>query len=236
LVSEGDPPEFLAGKAWAFRYLVECDAKARFARMADRIAKIGSPAPLVQMARKASDDEGRHSGYCAELAADYGRPVEPGPTEATEIAPAKLPFRKRVIYEVVAACLAETESTVMLVTLMGATKNPKMKKILREFAQDEVMHAQFGWAVLASQKDKTSLSFLASWIPWMLKTTAGDSFNKPAPGVEDGRLAEHGVLPYSMRRKVFIDTLEDVIFPGLEALAIDTAASRAWLEASVQRA
>jgi hypothetical protein len=232
-LTRGHAPELVAGKAWAFRYWVECDATARFARMVDRLEEIKTPAPLVAMARQASKDEWRHSGYCAELAADYGRAVIPGPIESSEIAPAKLSFRKRVIYEVVASCLAESESSVMLVTLMGASKNPKMKRILREFAKDEVMHAQLGWGVLASHKDRMNLGFLATWIPWMLQTTAGDSFRSPAPGGEDPRLADHGVLPYSLRRQVFIDALLDVIFPGLEALSIDTAPSRAWLEASV---
>jgi hypothetical protein len=232
----GEGVEAVAAKAWAFRYWVECDATARFARMAERLAKIGTAAPLVQMALDASSDEARHSGYCADLAARYGKKVEPGPTEATEIAPERLGLKKRAIYEVVAACLAETESTVMLVTLMGAAKNEDMKKILREFAKDEVKHAQFGWAVLAAYKDRMDLSFLSGWIPWMLRTTAGDSFKRPTAGAEDERLAEHGVLPYSMRRKVFIDTLRDVVFPGLESLSIDTAPSRAWLDQSVSPA
>jgi hypothetical protein len=227
------PPELIAGKAWAFRYWVECDAKARFSRLAEDLAEIRTPPPLVSMAVRASTDEGRHADYCGELAARYGRPVEPGPTEPAEIAPARLGFKKRVLYELVAVCLAESESTVMLVALMGATKNEEMKRILREFARDEVAHAQFGWAVLASQKERTDLSFLSAWIPWMLRTTAGDSFKRPAPGVEDDRVAEHGVLPYSMRRRVFVDTLNEVIFPGLETLGIDTSLSRAWLKAAV---
>jgi hypothetical protein len=229
----GVPPEVIAGKAWAFRYWVECDAKARFARLAEDLAEIRTPAPLVDMAVRASSDEERHAGYCGELAARYGGSVERGPTEPVEIAPARLGFKKRVIYEVAAVCLAESESTVMLVALMGATKNEEMKRILREFARDEVTHAQFGWAVLASQKARTDLSFLSSWIPWMLRTTAGDSFKRPAPGVEDDRVAEHGVLPYSMRRRVFIDTLNDIIFPGLVSLGVDTSPSRDWLKASV---
>jgi hypothetical protein len=201
--------------------------------MGEDLAKMRTPAPLVNMAVQASKDEGRHAGYCGELAARYGRSVDPGPTMPAEIAPARLGFKKRVLYEVAAVCLAESESTVMLVALIGATKNEEMKKILREFARDEVTHAQFGWAVLASQRERADLSFLSDWIPWMLRTTAGDSFKRPAPGVEDDRVAEHGVLPFSMRRRVFIDTLNDIIFPGLETLAIDTTASRAWLRASV---
>ena len=224
------PIEQAAGKAWAFRHWVESDATARFARMARRLEKIGTPAPLVELAVTASTDEARHAGYCADLAAHYDHPLEAAVTEPSEIAPKQLRFRQRVLYEVAASCLAETESTVMLVTLMGETKTHKMHSLLREFARDEVTHARFGWAVLTSHRERDDLSFLAKWIPWMLRTTAGDSFKPTHKGPEEAELVEHGVLPYSQRRAVFIKTLEDVIFPGLDALGVNAAPSRAWLD------
>jgi hypothetical protein len=220
-----------AGKAWAFRHWVESDATARFARMARRLEKIGTPAPLVEMAVQASSDERRHAGYCAELAARYDHPLQEEVTEPSEIAPKQLRLRQRVLYEVAASCLAETESTVMLVTLMGETKTQKMRSLLREFAKDEVTHARMGWAILSSHRERDDLSFLAKWIPWMLRTTAGDSFKPETKGPEERELVEHGVLPYSLRRAVFIKTLDDVIFPGLEALGVDAKPSREWLRA-----
>jgi hypothetical protein len=41
--------------------------------------------------------------------------------------------------------------------------------------------------------------------------------------------------PYSMRRRACIDMLNEVIFPGLETLGIDTTLSRAWLKATATR-
>jgi hypothetical protein len=225
----GPSVQEVAGKAWPFRQWVESDATARFARMARRLEKIGTPAPLVELAAKASRDEERHAGYCAELAAHYDHPLQDPVTTPSEIAPKALRQRQRVLYEVAASCLAETESTVMLVTLMDGAKNTKMRKLLREFARDEVTHARFGWAVLASHRESDDLSFLSEWIPWMLRTTAGDSFKPAHKGPEDEALLEHGVLPYSRRRHVFIKALDDVIFPGLEALGVDARPSRAWL-------
>jgi hypothetical protein len=231
LVSE--TPERAAGKAWAFRHAVERDATMRFGRLAGRLERIGTPAPLVRLAEKASKDEDRHAGYCAELAGRYAAPLLDEPPVPSEIAPSRLRARQRVLYEVAAICMAETESTAMLVTLMGAATGGPMRSLLREFSRDEVKHARFAWAVLASHKERDDLAFLGQWIPWMLRTTAGDSFKPDAKGPEDPRLLEHGVLPYSMRKQVFVRTLDDVIFPGLEALGIDSRPSRAWLAGAV---
>ena len=198
--------------------------------MAERLERIGTAAPLIARAVRASHDEARHAEHCADLAARYDHALAEVPAEPREIAPTQLTSsRHRVLYEVAATCLAETESSVMLVTLMQHTKSAEMRKLLRELSRDEVDHARFAWAVLGSHRHVDDLSFLARWIPWMLSTTAGDSFKRGAAGPEDPGLVEHGVLPYSLRRKVFIDALEDVIFPGLDALAIDSAPSRAWL-------
>ncbi len=218
-----------AGKAWAFRHWVERDAEARFSRLAGRLERIGTPASLVAKTHDASRDEGRHAELCAELAQRYEHRLQKSDERPTEIAPKRLSSRERVLYEVAAFCLAETESSVMLVTLTQHVRDPGMRKVLRELSRDEVAHARLGWAVLASHKDTDDLSFLARWIPWMLNTTAGDTFRRDTKGPEDRTLVEHGVLPYSLRRKVFVDALEDVAFPGLDALSIDASASRAWL-------
>ena len=224
-----ESPARLAGKAWAFRHAVERDATMRFGRLARRLERIGTPAPLVKMAEQASKDESKHMGYCGELAEKYGAPLLDEPLVPSEIAPSELRPRQRVLYELAATCVAETESTHMLLTLLGGAKKGAMRALLREFSRDEVTHARMGWAVLASHKSSDDLSFLATWIPYMLATTAGDSFAPHQRGSEDPSLFDHGVLPFSVRKQVFVQALEDVIFPGLEALGVDSAPSRAWL-------
>jgi hypothetical protein len=236
LVNVSDEPasiEAIAGKAWAFRHWVECDANLRFTRLAGDLEAIGTPAPLVELARSAASDERKHAGYCAEQAERYRYPLRTEPDAPTTIVPPQLSKRKGVLYEIAAVGVSETESTVMLLALREEVKGHDMRALLKLFAEDEVSHARLAWAVLESHRPTTDLSFLARWIPWMLRTTVGDSFAAPKKGHEDHALIEHGVLPYSLRRKVFIDTLADVVLPGLDKLGIDSGPTRAWLEASV---
>jgi len=225
--------EAIAGKAWAFRHWVEHDAALRYARLASDLDAIGTPKALVDLALEAASDERRHAGFCAEQAARYDHALRDVPSAPVEIRPAKLSERKRTLYEVAAVALAETESIVMLLALREHVKGRAMRNLLKRFATDEVTHARFAWAVLESQRTRMDLSFLARWIPWMLRTTVGDSFAPPKKGTEDPTLVEHGVLPYTLRRKVFIDTIVDVVIPGLEKLGIDAKPTRAWLDASI---
>jgi hypothetical protein len=234
-VKEVPPAEAFAGKAWTFRHWVERDATARFARLAGRLARIGTPAGLVKLYESASADEARHVGFSTEQASRYGIQVDPAPIVPTEITPDGS-LRQRAIYEVMATTVAETESTAMLTQLMAATPSARMKRLLREFAKDEVKHAQMGWAVLACHKDaKGGIGFLSRWIPVMLQTTAGESLRPPAPWMHEKALLEHGVLPYEDRQKLFVATLCDVVFPGLESLGVDAKGSREWLDRSMKQ-
>lgn len=225
--------EEIAGKAWAFRHWVEHDARLRFARLARDLESMRTPSALVELGEQSSRDEDKHAGHCAEQAARYKHALHPVPEKETTISPAKLSRPKQVLYEIAAVAVAETESTVMLLALRDEVKGHAMRSLLKEFAKDEVTHAKWAWAVLEAHRTKIDLSYLARWIPWMLKTTVGDSFAPAKKGQENPELIEHGVLPYTMRKKVFIDTLEDVVFPGLDKLSIDSGPSRKWLAESI---
>jgi hypothetical protein len=37
------------------------------------------------------------------------------------------------------------------------------------------------------------------------------------------------VLPHATKRDLFVRSLEEVVFPGLQAAGVDTAAGREWL-------
>ncbi len=46
---------------------------------------------------------------------------------------------------------------------------------------------------------------------------------------EPDELLRHGVLPSWRKREVFVGTLEEVVFPGLDKLGVAAAPARAWL-------
>src|SRR5262249_16535793 len=170
---------------------------------------------------------------CLEVAREYGYPGrQPAtPVKVPEIAPRRLAERQKVLYELVASCcITETESMSVLTTLLQAAKGPWMKSVLQEIARDEVSHSRLGWAFLASEHSAGSVRFLSSLMPDMLDGTVTEGlFAKAKPDLEDPELLQHGVLPHSTKRSIFVQTLRDVVFPGLEYHGIDTEPSRAWL-------
>ena len=213
---------------------MECEAEIRFETLAARLEALDEPPHLVALARRAAGDERRHAAHCARLAAELGRPVpaRPPPPPA-RVAPAGLAEEDAVTYELAAACcVTESVSVTVLTTLLPAARDPSLRAVLRELAADEVGHARLGWAHLAVAAARGRTAFLGPLLPAMLRGSVDDDLFRPVePGREDEALLELGVLPHATQRALFVDALEQVIFPGLEASGVDTAAGRDWLSA-----
>jgi hypothetical protein len=132
---------------------------------------------------------------------------------------------------VAACCITETESVATVTTLLAEDAEPGVRAVLHEIARDEVIHGKMGWAHLAREAKHIDVSFLAAWVPVMLRGTVDDSlFADVSPGADDAELLRHGVFPQSRKREVFVRTLLDVVFPGLETFGISAGPARQWLE------
>jgi hypothetical protein len=164
----------IAASAWKFRWQVELEAEARFARLAQRLEQIGASPSMADLARRAAQDERRHARLCAQLAEGYGESIPiAAPPALAEIAPSGLKLRGKVLYEIVAACcVTETESMGVLTTLLGAVgpaRSSPVRRVLRELAEDEVGHSRLGWAHLANEHAQGATSFLGPLVPSMLE-------------------------------------------------------------------
>lgn len=221
----------VAASAWCFRHRVEVEAEARFTRLAQRLNALGAARSLIDLALRSAQDERRHAVICAELARDLGAEAPSVRPVLQEIAPATLTLRGKVLYEIVAACcIAETESMGVLTTLLAAVRDSRLRRTLRELCSDEVRHSRLGWAHLASEHGLHATDFLAPLLPGMLEGNAPADLFRQVPADRNGEaLLDYGVLPHRLKRQVFTETLERVIFPGLEACGVDTGAARAWL-------
>jgi hypothetical protein len=221
----------VAAAAWAFRFRVEVEAEVRFDRLAGQLEASADGASLAPLARRAALDERRHAGHCERLAAAYGSPVSGAVPPPPGVAPAGLEPEDATCYELVAACcVAETGSVAVLTSLLASNCEPQVRAVLHALAVDEVNHARLGWAALALAKRRGSTGFLGPLLPAMLGGSVDDDFFLQVdPAREDPRLLAFGVQPHSARRDLFVETLDCVIFPGLEGSGVDTAAGRAWL-------
>ena len=217
-----------AGEAWSFRARVEREAASRFARLAAAIPAFDPASPVPALLQRAAADEERHAALCAGLSAAYGCPGGGGATDV-RIAPRSMGPRDAVLYEMVAACcITETESVATLATLLGERAEPRVRTVLREIARDEVVHGRMGWAHLAREAADRDVSFLAAWVPSMLAGTAEEGLF-PAGELGPDDLLRHGVLPGPRKKEIFVRTLDEVVFPGLEKLGVSSAPARAWI-------
>jgi len=227
-----DPVRRHADQVWAARHGVETGAALRFGSLSRRLWEAGAPESLVDVAARASRDEERHASRCADILRMRQAPVPPPETRLLEYAPTSLTPQQRLAYEVVAqSCISETESMSTLVTLLDAAHEPMLKAIIHELARDEVQHARLGWGYLNWAKERLDVSFLAPLLPRMAAGTAGpDLFRPPLPGTDEPTLLHSGVVPHSERQRIYLETLDSVVIPGMAEHGVDTGPLRDWVD------
>jgi hypothetical protein len=229
-VTTAPDPRPGAAASWAFRWSVEVHAARAFHRLAGELLALHFPREIVDACAKAARDEEHHAKLCEALARHFGA-IEPAPlAQRDSLAPAKMPRMESAIYDVVArCCVGETESTATVVSLLPHTKSPA-REAIQTIARDEVEHARLGWRTLAylTEHQRRDVAFLGDYLPQMFHTGGAPLFD-PNPNDAPGEDLEAGVYAIAQRRALFTETLEEVIFPGLELHRVPTIRGREWL-------
>ncbi len=217
---------------WAFRTRAEIEAAARFARMASELAEVGATEVVTRGAADAAADELRHRDLCARLAARWGEP-----NAADHVPPrhrigrSDMDPRDRLLVEVVAVCcVSETMNTSLLTRCLEVAKDEEIRTTVHELLQDEVRHARLGWAHLAAERAAGRGQFLRDVLPLALAASVEPGFLQGQPHVPwTDALFDYGELPSAELVQIYRDTLDLVVFPGLDAVGIDSSQGRAWL-------
>jgi hypothetical protein len=218
---------------WAFRTRAEIEATARFARLATELAEVGATPFVVRGVADAAADEARHRDLCARLAAKWGEPdalnhVAP----LTRIGRSDLDRRHSLLWEMVAVCcISETMNTSLMTRCLEVVKDEEIRSTLHELLKDEVTHARLGWAHLAAERAEGRGQFLRDVLPLMLEASIEPGFLESNPFMPwTDALYDYGELPWAELVQIYRDTLNLVVFAGLDALGVDTSKGRAWLE------
>jgi hypothetical protein len=200
--------------------------------MAVELKAEGAAPVVVQGAVDASADEARHRDLCARVAAAWGEP-----DAANYVAPrmrigrADLQTRDRLLWELVAVCcISETMNTSLMTRCMEVAKDPEIRATLHELLKDEVRHARLGWAHLAAERAEGRGDFLGEVLPLMLEASVEPGFlegTATVPWTEP--MYYYGELPSAELVQIYLDTMNLVVFKGLDAMGIDTSKGRAWL-------
>jgi hypothetical protein len=221
---------------WAFRTRAEIEAAARFARMATELAEIGATDVVARGAKEAAADEERHRDLCARLAARWGEPNALQHVPPRErIGRSGMDPRDRLLWEVVAVCcVSETMNTSLMTRCLEVAKDAEIRATLDELLKDEVNHARLGWAHLAAERAAGRGEFLRDVLPLVLEASVEPGFLQGQPHVPwTDELYDYGELPSPELVQIYRDTLNLVVFPGLDATGVDTSKGRAWLEAQL---
>lgn len=148
-------------------------------------------------------------------------------SELTPLAPRRLDERDALLYDLVAqCCIAESESTATLLTLLESRPIAPVREVLHSLAKDEVRHAQLGWTFVAQESSRRNISFLSSLVPSMVAGTAGTLFD---PKADEPEALELGVFTHQQKKDVFLTTMREVVLPGLAHFGIDVSPTEAWL-------
>ncbi len=234
----GPPLQQVVARTWGLRYRIETEASLRFGVLSHRLEAFGAPRAVFELAERASKDETRHAAHCERIFREVGGAQLTAVDRVVEYAPKTWAERERLTYEVVAqCCVAETQSMASLVTLLEGAGSRELKAVLHELARDEVHHSRLGWAYLAWARPRVDFSFLGPLLPGMIEGSAGpEIFTAAEAAADDPELLRQGVVPQAMRKQVYVETLQSVVFPGFETLGVDTAAARRWLSESLAAA
>ena len=223
----------LACRVWGFRLGSELQAAARFRALAPVLRASDAPPAIADMADEAASDELRHADLCRQLIRHFGGDPPPEREISLDaLSPSGVEPGERVLYELVAlACVTETLSTALLGELVARARDPVCRQAMHAILRDEVNHSRLGWAFLAAKHAGGARDCVGQYLPPMLDDTLGDRFFAVADSHEPEvvELAGIGFLERAERQRVVRETLEHVVFPGLERFGIDTALGRRWL-------
>lgn len=193
--------------------------------------ELGLPSGLVSMATDASNDEIDHAGRCRAIIESCGESVEALlARERGLLGPQTWGLAQRALYTSVAmGCITETLSTALLLEMRKRMDSDIIEETVRAILGDEVNHSRLGWTHLAYISANSDVSFLSEFLPKMLEPVlSGERGESLEQSGGDSAMVGYGVLPKKQVDDIFEETLQEVIFPGLESNGVSATAARAW--------
>jgi hypothetical protein len=217
---------------WRGRMINEHSSARVFDGLAAQFAKAGVDDVVAEVKGFASEER-RHGVMCGAVVEALGGEAraevadgDPYPEHADADGPLEAALRNMLSI----CCLSET----VAVSLIGAERlempQGELRELLTKIYADEVGHSRFGWRTLGR---------LAPAIDPAMKERLGDYLEVAFEHLVDHELAHLpvssqppaegvvlGLCSGSDARRLFFDTVEHVIVPGLETHGIP--AKRAW--------
>jgi hypothetical protein len=201
----------------------------------------GAVTPVLELAHRAVADERAHADLCEAVAARYAlapfaaSSVAPFDAEPDALAPPPAPSfhgcterENGLLFVVLHCCLNESIAAGYLRTCLDQAHGAVARTAVRALLRDEVTHSRIGWAHLASDCIDAKLRLVVGEaMPELLRTMQRVWLADPE-GIHAAAPAGHGSLRLREIADVVLDTVEEIVVPGLEHVGVDPRPSAAW--------
>ncbi len=209
-------------EVWRNRESIEIEAAIIFKQLGRDLQTLyGKDDLTALLSLKSSDDELRHARRCQEILSFNDKKDYPAftPDFKIQFGPQYLTDKQRVLYmSLGVCCITETLSTALLIEMHERAFSGIIRDTIHEILVDEVDHARIGWAELNRQAQNENISWLKEYLPTLVKEAFSSDI---APMLKPNQdLSIWGILSPKDARPIMEETLEKVIYPGLEKYGI----------------
>jgi hypothetical protein len=220
-----DRDRIAVARHWQRRAQSELEVGSAFRAMRVRLRDARVADSLLAMLERGAEDEERHAAICARLAAVYGGRSIAMP----DVGDVPLPCfgvedeaLENALLVTGMCCINETIATAWLAACLAVATSPLAIAANRIHLADEIGHARFGWAYLASVPESTRLA-LAPCIARLLDANV-PGWERDDPALPREGIPAHGQLSAEASRAAVREAVRDLVVPGLAHVGITAPA------------
>lgn len=227
-----DEERLAAIGTWKGRMVNEHVSARVFAGLLDQLMRAGMDAEWQHRIAEMISDELRHGRQCAAVVEALGGVAIAPLPELPEVPshPDATPLEGVIRNVLSVSCLSETVAVSLIRAEHQEVGPAVLTDTLAEILADEVQHARFGWNLLkalAPQLDDATKERLGEYLVVAFHHLREHELKHlPVDTVPSRAAADYGVCDGRDARKLFLDTVEQVILPGLEQHGLPAQA--AW--------
>jgi hypothetical protein len=206
---------------WMKDALAEHASVASFSRFVLQCLSLGAPLSILQGAQQACADEIEHARIAFGLASAYAdRPMGPGRLDVGGALDENLDAVGVACGVAREGCIAELVSASIIARARDRARDPVVKRVLDQVAEQELAHALLAWRYLAwacGTGDARLRAQVARVFDHMHEHVGLGALT--ALPADADRMRAHGYLGADERRRIAMTILENVIRPAARALA-----------------
>ncbi|MEC7987322.1 MAG: hypothetical protein VX278_19280 [Myxococcota bacterium] len=220
-------------RTWAERAQAELGAARRFRELGARMRRFDTNPTLLQLVKKAGQEEDQHAFWCAKMAIKLGHDSGFAMPKAVLENPSyswqdRSEAERLLLDTVLMCCLTESMNASLLNTLYGQSGRSEAGQLLHRILKDEVKHAQIGWAYLGESCKERDCGFVSDYLVEMATLAIREELFAAVSTPLSDEAYHYGVMPQSARVEQFKSTLEEVVCAGFEHVGIDAQPLRRW--------